>query len=92
MGKRMQAKPKFYAIIIVIMILCFGISCAVSAHRLNAARDHADQLVREKEEALVRIRELNEELEYVKSDDFIIHYARDVLKLVKPGEIRYTNE
>ena len=92
MGRRVQAKPKFYAFVIFIMILCFGISCAVSANRLNAARSHTEELIQEKEAMQVRIRELNEELEYVKSDEFIIRYARDVLKLVKPGEIRYTNE
>ena len=91
MGKRVQARPKFYAILIVVMLLCFGISFAVSAHSMNAARDHADALVKEKEAMRVRIRDLNEELEYVKSDEFIIRHARDVLKLVKPGEIRYTN-
>ena len=47
--------------------------------------------MKEKEALQVRIRDLHEELEYVKSDEFIIRHARDVLKLVKPGEIRYTN-
>ena len=92
MGRRVQAKPKFYAIIVAVMLLVFGISCAVSAQRVKAAREHADALVKEKEEILVKINELNEELEYVKSDEFIIRHAREVLKLVKPGEIRYKSE
>ena len=91
MGRRVKAKPKFYAIIVVVMLLCFGVSCAVSLHRLSGARAHTDALRQEKEEMELRIRELNEELEYVKSDEFIVRYARDVLKMVRPGEIRYTN-
>lgn len=89
MRRKVQAKPKFYAIIIVVMILCFGISFAVSRHQLVKARNHADALVHEKEALNVKIAELNRELEYVRSDEFIIRYARDVLKMVKPGEIRY---
>lgn len=89
MRRRVQAKPKFYAIIIVVMILFFGISSAVSFGRLAKARDHADALVHEKEALNVQIAALDRELEYVRSDEFIISYARDVLNLIKPGEIRY---
>jgi len=89
MRRKLQAKPKFYAMVIIIMILCFGISCAVSQHRLVKARSHADALCHDREALNVKIAGLERELEYVRSDEFIIRYARDVLKMVKPGEIRY---
>lgn len=89
MQKRVKARPKFYVIVILLMALFFGISCGVSQHRLNKVSAHADALEAQKRAMEEKISSLTEELKYMQTDEFIIRYARDTLKMVMPGEIRY---
>lgn len=89
MRRRLHARPKFYTILIVLTALFFIISCGVMQHRLSRASAHADALEQEKLVLALKVRSLNEEIEYVQSDEFILRAAREELKLLMPGEIRY---
>lgn len=89
MRRRFRARPKFYGIIIALLILFFGVSCGVSQYRLNKASQHADALAQEKLAMENELRLLNEELAYVQSDEYVLRAARNELKLIFPNEIRY---
>lgn len=91
MRRKRQAKARFYVIIIALMIVFFGISFGISQNRLENAARHADALETEKERLDIQVRELTETMEYMHTDEYIERFARDVLKLIRPGEIRYVN-
>ncbi|MBQ3575517.1 MAG: septum formation initiator family protein [Clostridia bacterium] len=90
MRRKRRAGARFYVLIIALMVLFFGVSGIVSHHRLNKAAAHADALELERDTLRIRIDGLMKELEYVRSDEFILRTAREKLKLIMPGEIRYT--
>jgi len=91
MRRRRQAKARFYVIVIALMLIFFGVSLGISQRRLVDAAQHADALELEKEKLEIEVRELNETMEYMHTDEYIERFARDVLKLIRPGEIRYVN-
>lgn len=87
--RRIHPQPRFYGILIALMLVFFGVSCLISQHRLNLATYHADALALEKSALESELRSLNAELEYVQSDEYILRAARNDLKLIYPNEIRY---
>lgn len=87
--RRFRPQPRFYGILIALMLLVFTASGLVSLHRLKLATRHADALELEKAALESELRSLNAELEYVQSDEYILRAARNELKLIFPNEIRY---
>jgi len=92
MKKRVRVHPKLYLALIAGMLVFFGLSCAFSLYKITELNYHSEDLRRRKEELEVQVGRLNEELMYVRSDEYIVRVARDKLKMLMPGEIRYTNE
>lgn len=92
MRRKRQAKARFYVIVIALMLVFFGISISISHAQMEKAAMHADELTHEKERLEIEVRELSETMDYMHSDEYIERFARDVLKLIRPGEIRYVNK
>ena len=83
--------PRFWTFMIVVTALVFSVSFIVMQHRyergaiqLAQARDYRDEMT-------LQMQDLNAQLTYAQTDDYIIREARDRLDMIMPGEVRYVN-
>lgn len=89
MRRRIRTKPRFWLITILLMVVGFGLSCAVSyLHGMQV--DARLEMLRAEKLALVnQVQALSEQLNYAGSDTYVERIARDELNMIYPGEIRY---
>ena len=91
MQRRISIKPRFWVFVIVLMLICFGTSYAVTQMRYGEITQHVNALTQEKVGLIDRITELSNRLSYVRTDDYVERVARDELNMIRPGEIRYVS-
>ncbi len=91
MQRRINVQPRFWVFVIVVMLLCFGTSYAVTQLRYGQITDHVQALSQEKVGLMDRINELSTQLDYVSTDAYVERVARDELNMIRPGEIRYVS-
>ena len=91
MQRKINVRPRFWVFVIVVMLICFGTSYAVTQLRYGQVVDHVNALNREKVGLIDRISELSTQLNYVRTDDYVERVARDELNMIRPGEIRYVS-
>lgn len=91
MRTRIRVRPRFLVILITLMLIAFGFSIAAAQSRYRQSAEHYEALMAEKLSLTNRINALSEQLEYVKTNDYIIRTARDELNMIMPGEIRYVS-
>lgn len=86
------AQPRFFVILSVIAALVFVAGTAmVRTRMMQDARRLAE--VRLEQQALVdEISQLEQQIEYVQTDEYVENAARDELGLIMPGEIRYMSD
>lgn len=87
-----KIKPRFFVIVSLMTALFFFGGVKVVQMRID---QEAKQLarVRLEQQALVdAVNELEAEIEYVQSDEYIKDAARDDLGMIMPGEIRYMSD
>lgn len=86
---RKTVKPRFFLILALIAAVVF----AAGTWAVRARMDQNAQLIRQirqEQQALVdELARLEEELEYVQTEEYIENAARDELNWLMPGEIRY---
>lgn len=84
-----EVKPRFFILLSVIAAVVFAVG--VMAIRTRMANDALVlQEIRRQQQTLVdEIDALEDELEYVQTDEYIENAAREELYMLKPGEIRY---
>lgn len=88
----LRIRPRFCLIIIGIMLVAFGVSLAFSQRDLNEASMRLDEVAAQRTALAEELKELQAELSFAQTDDYVIRVARDELGMIMPGEIRYTNE
>ena len=88
---RMRICPRFWLIIIALMLIVFGASFAAAQNSLREDRHKLDAAYSEYREMQQTVEGLREELEFVQTDEYIIRVARAELSMIMPGEIRYVN-
>lgn len=88
---RRRTTPKFWAFMIVTMLIVFGVSFGVLQHRYSEGERQLARISDYRDELDLQVRDLNEELEYVQTDAYIIRAARDQLGLIMPTEVRYVS-
>jgi len=88
---RRRVEPRFLVLLIVITVVVFLTSFAVAQHRYNQASERLRQVQEERDEIILQANALSEQLEFAKTDDFVIRVARDELNMIMPGEVRYVN-
>ena len=88
---RRRTTPKFWLFMIVTMVLMFGVSFGVLQHRYSEGERQLARINDYRDELDLQVRDLNEELEYVQTDAYIMRAARDQLGMILPGEVRYVN-
>ena len=91
MPHKIRVRPRFYGFMILLMLVCFGASCAVAQLRYNQVSAHLTQLNQEKAQLMDQVSALNDQLTYVRTDAYIERVARDELNMLMPGEIRYVS-
>lgn len=86
------AQPRFFVILSVIAALVFVAGTTMVRARMKQdARRLAE--VRLEQQALVdEISQLEQQIEYVQTDEYVENAARDELGLIMPGEIRYMSD
>lgn len=87
------AQPRFFVILSVIAALVFVAGTTmVRTRMMQDARRLAE--VRLEQQALVAdlIHQLEQQIEYVQTDEYVENAARDELGLIMPGEIRYMSD
>ena len=91
MQRKISIQPRFWIFVIVVMLICFGTSYAVTQLRYGQVTQHVNALNQEKVGLIDRISELSSELSYVRTDAYVERVARDELNMIRPGEIRYVS-
>ena len=91
MQRRISIQPRFWVFVIVVMLVCFSASYAVTQLRYGQVTQHVNALTQEKVGLMDRIAELSDELSYVRTDEYVERIARDELNMIRPGEIRYVS-
>ena len=91
MAVRRRVTPKFWAFMIVTMLAVFCVSFGVLQHRYAQGERQLKQMRAYKDELTLEVQDLNDQLEYAQTDDYIIRAARDQLGLIMPSEVRYVN-
>ena len=86
---RYRIAPRFYGFLIVVMLIIFGVSFAVSYGRLNDEMAQLDSAKAEKAELSAEIAALRQEYTDIQTDEYIERIAREELGMLYPGEIRY---
>lgn len=86
-GRRTQ--PRFFLLMSVIAALVFVAGTAAVRVRMDQDAELLQQIRMEQQALVDEIGQLEQEIEYVKSDEYIENAARDELGWIKPGEIRY---
>lgn len=89
MHKRIQ--PRFWVIMISVMVAVFGVSIAAAHHDLKLGAAQLDAANAEYADLQAQVSELQDQLSYVQTDEYIIRTARDELGMVMPGEVRYVS-
>lgn len=89
MRRRIRTKPRFWMITILLMVVGFGLSCALSQLHSMQVEARLDMLRAEKLMLVNQIQALHEELNYAGTNTYVERVARDELNMIYPGEIRY---
>ena len=77
MHRRISIRPRFWVFLIALMLLSFGVSCAVAQIRYAQASDRLEQLNQEKAALMDQVSALSAQLSYVRTDDYVERVARD---------------
>ena len=86
---RLRATPRFYLILIAVLILGFGLNCGLAALQLHRLDRRAEALEAQRQAQTQQLEALGRKLEYAQTDACVEHIARSRLNLLYPGEIRY---
>lgn len=87
MQRRATRQP--YTGLIILIVVCFTISCLITQICYHSASVRVNRLSSEKFARSNDVELLKEQLSYVRSDAYVERIARDEFGLIKPGEIRY---
>jgi len=87
--RRYRARPRFFLLLLCLMLAGFGASCALSHLRGLRIDERLRALSAEKQALSARVEELKQQLDYVKTNAYVERIAREELNLLYPDEIRY---
>ena len=91
MARRYQVKPRFWLTLSVTAALVFSVSFLVTRARLEAQVARVQERIAERDQIVREIGELENEIDFVQTDEYVERAARDELGLIMPGEVRYVN-
>ena len=83
--------PGFWLALIAATALVFSVSIGAMHVRYAQERRALAEQRLYRDQLKLYVSDLNDELKYVQSDEFVIRTARDELGLLMPNEVRYVN-
>ena len=91
MARRYQTRPRFWVMLSLTAALVFSVSFLVTRARLDAQVARVQERTAERDQIVREIGELEKEIEFVQTDEYVERAARDELGLIMPGEVRFVN-
>ena len=89
--KKIKITRKFFTVILGAVLLYAGVTFVIQQFELGKLKKEQQSLEQQIADNDVKKKELEDLLEYSKTDEFIEAQAREKLGLVKDGEILYQN-
>lgn len=87
----LRIRPKFWLIVIALMLIAFAASFALAQHSLRLGASELSEAISHREALQGEVDKLRATLDFVQTDEYVIRVARDELGMIMPGEIRYVN-
>ena len=88
---RRRVKPRFWVMMIAVTVIVFLASFNVMRGRYAQGTKRLREVEKARDELILQVDALSEELEFARTDDYVIRVARDELGMILPGEVRYVN-
>ena len=88
---RRRVKPRFWGFMIAATLVVFLVSLAVMGIRYSHGAQRLAQVQSEHDALAVEAKLLDDQLKFAQTDEYVMRIARDELKMIMPGEIRYVN-
>ena len=88
---RRRAKPRFWLFLIAVTLLVFGASFLVMRARYAQGEALLKQTRADRDALVLQVNALTDQLNFTRTDDYVIRTARDELGMIMPGEVRYVN-
>ena len=88
---RRRVTPKFWIFMIAITVMVFSVSFGVLQYRFAQGEAQLGQARGYRDDLILETRDLADELDYVQTDAYVIRAAKDELRMIMPGEVRYVN-
>lgn len=87
--RRFHPQPRFYLLMLVVVIAVFAVSYGVAAGKLREGEAKLAERDAERNALSSQISQLQSEIDFAQTDAYIERVARDELGLIMPGEVRY---
>ena len=84
-----KAKPRFFILMSVVAALVFVAGTTAVRVRMDQDAELLQQIRMEQQALVDEIGQLEQEIEYSQTDEYIENAAREELGWLMPGEIRY---
>ena len=88
---RRRVKPRFWGFMIAVTLIVFLASFAVMRIRYGYGAQRLEQIRSERDALAAQADALGKQLEYARTDEYVIRVARDELNMIMPDEVRYVN-
>ena len=88
---RRRVQPKFWIIVIAVMITAFATSFALAQHNLRQGAQELADAISQRQALQSEVDQLRASLDFAQTDEYVIRVARDELGMIMPGEIRYVS-
>ena len=89
MARRYQTRPRFWVMLSLTAALVFSVSFLVTRARLDAQVARVQERTAERDQIVREIGELEKEIEFVQTDEYVERAARDELGLIMPVDVLY---
>lgn len=88
---RLRVKPRFWLFMIAVTLLVFCASFLVMRGRYAQGAARLQQARQDRDALILQVNALSDQLDFARTDDYVIRTARDELGMIMPGEVRYVN-
>ena len=88
---RLRIQPRFWLILIALMLIGFSVSFVFAHHSLTSGRRALAEATARRDALMEEVSELQGALAFAQTDEYVVRVARDELGMIMPGEIRYVS-
>ncbi len=90
-SRKKTVKPRFWLLLIAVMLVVFGSVYVSQAQYLSTQAQHIESLEAEKVRALDENAALERKIAFAKTNEYVERVARDQLGLLKKNEVRFVS-